>query len=140
MQISRENTSRRVYVGVNVQGRDVDSMVQEIQQKMEAQLELPSGYYIRYGGAFENLQEAQQRLQIVVPIALALIFILLYFALNSVSQAVMICVAVPLAAIGGVFALRSEEHTSELQSRGQLVCRLLLEKRSPHHELWSAPL
>src|SRR5690625_4707732 len=72
---------------------------------MEAQLELPPGYYIQYGGAFENLQQAQQRLQIVVPIALALIFILLYFALNSVSQAVMICVAVPLAAIGGVFAL-----------------------------------
>src|SRR5690625_5095425 len=72
---------------------------------MEAQIELPPGYYIQYGGAFENLQQAQQRLQIVVPIALALIFILLYFALNSVSQAVMICVAVPLAAIGGVFAL-----------------------------------
>src|SRR5690625_3631462 len=80
-------------------------MVQEIPQKMEAQLELPPGYYIQYGGAFENLQQAQQRLQIVVPIALALIFILLYFALNSVSQAVMIYVAVPLAAIGGVFAL-----------------------------------
>lgn len=105
MQISRDNTSRRISVGVNVRGRDVESVVQEIQQKMEAQLELPPGYYIQYGGAFENLQQAQQRLQIVVPIALALIFILLYFALNSVSQAVMICVAVPLAAIGGVFAL-----------------------------------
>src|SRR5699024_5976076 len=105
MQISRDGTYRRIYVGVNVRGRDVESMVQEIQRKLEAQLELPSGYYIRYGGAFENLQQAQQRLQIVVPIALLLIFILLYFALSSFSQAIMIYVAVPLAAIGGVFAL-----------------------------------
>jgi len=105
MQISRDNTYRRIYVGVNVRGRDVKSMVEEIQQKLDAQLKLPPGYYITYGGSFENLQRATARLMIVVPIALALIFILLYFALNSFSQSVMIYMAVPLAAIGGVFAL-----------------------------------
>lgn len=105
MQISRDNTSRRINVGVNVRGRDVESMVNEIQQKLDAQLELPPGYYVTYGGSFENLQRAKQRLQIVVPIALALIFILLYFALHSFGQSVMIFVAVPMAAIGGVFAL-----------------------------------
>lgn len=105
MQISRDNTSRRITIGVNVRGRDVESMVEEIQQKLSAQLELPPGYHIEYGGSFENLQRAKKRLLVVVPIALLLIFILLYFALKSVSQAVMIYVAVPLAAIGGVFAL-----------------------------------
>ena len=105
MQISRDNTYRRIYVGVNVRGRDVKSMVEEVQQKLDAQLDLPPGYYITYGGSFENLQRASDRLMIVVPIALALIFILLYFALNSFSQSVMIYMAVPLAAIGGVFAL-----------------------------------
>ncbi len=105
MQISRDNTYRRIYVGVNVRGRDVETMVNEIQQKLDAQLDLPPGYYITYGGSFENLQRAKQRLQIVVPIALALIFILLYFALQSVSQSVMIYMAVPLAAIGGIYAL-----------------------------------
>ncbi|RKS55628.1 cobalt-zinc-cadmium resistance protein CzcA [Gillisia mitskevichiae] len=105
MQISRDNTYRRISVGVNVRGRDVKSMVEEIQQKLDAQLNLPPGYYITYGGSFENLQRATDRLMIVVPIALFLIFILLYFALNSFSQSVMIYMAVPLAAIGGVFAL-----------------------------------
>ncbi|MBF9252219.1 CusA/CzcA family heavy metal efflux RND transporter [Pontibacter sp. 172403-2] len=105
MQISRDNTFRRINVGVNVRGRDVESMVEEIQQKLDAQLDLPPGYYITYGGSFENLQRAKARLQIVVPIALALIFVLLYFALKSLSQSVMIYMAVPLAAIGGVFAL-----------------------------------
>lgn len=105
MQISRDNTYRRIYVGVNVRGRDVKSMVEEIQTKLDAQLNLPPGYYITYGGSFENLQRASDRLMIVVPIALFLIFILLYFALNSFSQSVMIYMAVPLAAIGGVFAL-----------------------------------
>tara|TARA_R110001583_G_scaffold13031_2_gene56911 strand:- start:2152 stop:6564 length:4413 start_codon:yes stop_codon:yes gene_type:complete len=105
MQISRDNTYRRISVGVNVRGRDVKSMVEEIQQKLEAQVKLPPGYYVTYGGSFENLQRASARLMIVVPIALLLIFILLYFALNSFSQSVMIYMAVPLAAIGGVFAL-----------------------------------
>lgn len=83
MQISRDNTNRRTYVGINVRGRDIKSLVEEIQQKLNAQLELPPGYYIRYGGAFENLERASERLKIVVPIALALIFLLIFFALRS---------------------------------------------------------
>ena len=105
MQISREGTFRRIYVGVNVRGRDVESVVNEIQQKLDKQLDLPAGYYITYGGEFENLQRAKNRLSIVLPIALALIFILLYFALHSFPQTVMIYMAVPLAAIGGIFSL-----------------------------------
>ncbi len=105
MQISRDNTYRRVSVGVNVRGRDVETVVEEIQQKLDAQLVLPEGYFIKYGGSFENLKRAKERLTIVVPIALALIFILLYFALNSFSQAAMIYMAVPLAAIGGIYFL-----------------------------------
>lgn len=105
MQISRDNTYRRVSVGVNVRGRDVKTMVEEIQQKLESEIKLPPGYYVTYGGSFENLQRATDRLMIVVPIALFLIFILLYFALHSFSQSIMIYMAVPLAAIGGVFSL-----------------------------------
>ena len=105
MQISRDNTYRRISVGVNVRGRDVKSMVEEIQQKLEKEVKLPPGYYVTYGGSFENLQRATDRLMIVVPIALFLIFILLYFALKSFSQSAMIYMAVPLAAIGGVFSL-----------------------------------
>ncbi len=105
MQISRDNTSRRISVGVNVRGRDVESMVHDIQAKLDEQLDLPPGYHITYGGAFENLQRAKDRLTIVVPIALALIFLLLYFALGSFSQSIMIYMAVPLATIGGIFAL-----------------------------------
>jgi len=103
MQISRDNTFRRTYVGVNVRGRDVESVVTDIQQKLDAELDLPPGYYITYGGEFENLQRAKSRLSVVVPIALFLIFILLYFALKSFPQSVMIYMAIPLAAIGGVF-------------------------------------
>lgn len=105
MQISRDNTYRRTYVGVNTRGRDVESVVNDIQEKLDAQLDLPPGYYISYGGEFENLERAKSRLTIVVPIALFLIFILLYFALKSFSQSIMIYIAIPLAAIGGVFAL-----------------------------------
>lgn len=105
MQISRDNTYRRVSVGVNVRGRDVESMVEEVQQKLDAELDLPDGYFIEYGGSFENLKRAKERLTIVVPIALFLIFILLYFALNSFKQATMIYMAVPLAAIGGIYFL-----------------------------------
>lgn len=105
MQISRDNTNRRTSVGVNVRGRDVKTLVEEIQQKLNEQLNLPAGYYIRYGGAFENLERATDRLQVVVPIALALIFILIYFALRSFKQTLMIYIAIPLAAIGGIFAL-----------------------------------
>ncbi|MEN8890077.1 MAG: CusA/CzcA family heavy metal efflux RND transporter [Wenyingzhuangia sp.] len=105
MQISRDNTNRRTYVGVNVRGRDVKSLVTEIKSKLDAQLELPSGYFIRYGGAFENLERASNRLQTVVPVALLLIFILIYFALKSLPQTLMIYIAIPMATIGGVVAL-----------------------------------
>ncbi len=105
MQISRDNTYRRTYVGVNTRGRDEESVVKDIQQKLDAELDLPAGYYITYGGEFENLERAKSRLAIVVPIALFLIFVLLYFALGSFTQSIMIYIAIPLAAIGGVFAL-----------------------------------
>ena len=105
MQISRDDTYRRTYVGVNTRGRDVESVVNDIQEKLDAELDLPPGYYITYGGEFENLQSAKNRLSIVVPIALFLIFVLLYFALGSFSQSIMIYMAIPLAAIGGIFAL-----------------------------------
>ena len=105
MQISRDNTNRRTYVGVNVRGRDVESLVNEIKGKLDANLDLPPGYFIRYGGAFENLERASNRLQTVVPIALLLIFILIYFALKSFPQTLMIYLAIPMATIGGVFAL-----------------------------------
>ncbi|WP_081209204.1 CusA/CzcA family heavy metal efflux RND transporter [Salegentibacter sediminis] len=105
MQISRDNTNRRTYVGVNIRNRDVKSVVEDIQEKLDAEFDLPPGYYIRYGGAFENFERASKRLQIVVPIALLLIFILIYFALKSFQQTTMIYIAIPLAAIGGVFSL-----------------------------------
>ena len=105
MQISRDNTNRRTYVGINVRGRDVKSLVMEIKSKLDAQLELPTGYFIRYGGAFENLERASNRLLTVVPIALLLIFVLIYFALKSLPQTLMIYIAIPMATIGGVFAL-----------------------------------
>ncbi|PIE48371.1 MAG: CusA/CzcA family heavy metal efflux RND transporter [Flavobacteriales bacterium] len=105
MQISRDNTNRRTYVGINVRGRDVKSLVEDIKTKLDAELELPSGYFIRYGGAFENLERATNRLKTVVPIALLLIFMLIYFALKSLPQTLMIYIAIPMATIGGVVAL-----------------------------------
>jgi len=105
MQISRDNTNRRTYVGINVRGRDIKSLVEEIQQKIEAQVILPSGYYVRYGGAFENLERATGKLKTVVPLALGLIFVLIFMALKSFKQTIMIYMAIPLATIGGVFSL-----------------------------------
>ena len=105
MQISRDDTYRRTYVGVNARGRDVESVVNDIQQRLDEELELPPGYYVSYGGEFENLQRAKRRLSVVVPIALFLIFVLLYFALESFWQSLMIYIAIPLATIGGVLAL-----------------------------------
>lgn len=104
-QIQRENAQRRIIVGFNVRGRDVQSMVKELQQKVEQQLKLPAGYYITYGGAFENLEAAKSRLTIAVPVALLLIFIMLYFAFNSVKHGLLIYSAIPLSTIGGIFAL-----------------------------------
>jgi len=105
MQISRDNTNRRTYVGINVEDRDVKSLVEEIQATLDEKLELPTGYYIRYGGAFENLERASKRLSLVVPLALALIFMLVFFAVKSLKHTLMIYVAIPLAAVGGVFSL-----------------------------------
>jgi cobalt-zinc-cadmium resistance protein CzcA len=105
MQISRDNTNRRTYVGINVEGRDVKSLVEEIQVTLDERLELPTGYYIRYGGAFENLERASKRLSLVVPLALALIFMLVFFAVKSLKHTLMIYVAIPFAAVGGVFSL-----------------------------------
>jgi cobalt-zinc-cadmium resistance protein CzcA len=105
MQISRDNTNRRTYVGINVEDRDIKSLVHEIQQTLDKKLELPPGYYIRYGGAFENLERATKRLGLVVPLALALIFMLVFFAVKSFKQTLMIYVAIPFAAVGGIFSL-----------------------------------
>ncbi len=105
MQISRVHASRCIYVGVNVRGRDVQSVVADIKKGIASKVSLPAGYHVEYGGEFQNLEEARGRLMVVLPIALLLIFVLLYFALQSFKQSVMIFMAVPLATIGGVFSL-----------------------------------
>lgn len=104
-QIQREDTKRRIIVGFNVKDRDVQSIVEELQQKAGQQLNLSKGYTISYGGSFENMTAAKSRLAIVVPIALLLIFLLLYFAFSSVKQGLLIYTAIPLSATGGIFAL-----------------------------------
>ena len=104
-QIQREDARRRITAGFNVRGRDVQSIVQELQQKVQKQLKLPAGYYITYGGQYENLQHATARLEIAVPIALLLIFLMLFFAFNKLRYCVLIFSAIPLSIIGGVVAL-----------------------------------
>ncbi|WP_370896061.1 CusA/CzcA family heavy metal efflux RND transporter [Chryseobacterium gossypii] len=104
-QISREEGKRRIVIGFNVKNRDVQSVVKEIQQKLDQQIKLPSGYYFTYGGQFENLQAASKRLMIAVPVSLFLIFMLLYFTFNSFKQAALIFTAIPMSAIGGILAL-----------------------------------
>ncbi|RYY38817.1 MAG: CusA/CzcA family heavy metal efflux RND transporter [Chitinophagaceae bacterium] len=104
-QISREDAKRRLVVGFNVEGRDVQSVVKDIQAKLGGSMILPTGYYLTYGGTFENLEQASARLRIAVPVALLLIFALLYFTFHSLRQAALIFTAIPMAAIGGVFAL-----------------------------------
>ena len=105
MLIARENAQRRIVIGINVRNRDIQSLVTEIQDKLQKGLTLNEGYYITYGGEFENLQHARKRLSIAVPAGLLLIFILLFLAFSSLKDAVMIYTAVPLAAIGGILAL-----------------------------------
>ena len=104
-QISREAVRRRIVVELNVRGRDVASFVAEAQARLQRDVQLPGGYYIRWGGQFENLQGASRRLAVVVPLALALIFAMLYFAFGALKPAVLIYLNVPLAATGGVIAL-----------------------------------
>lgn len=104
-QIQREGSKRRIVVGFNVRGRDVQSIVTELQAKVDKELMLPKGYRIDYGGAFENLNAAKKRLSIAVPISLLLIFLMLYFAFGSIKQGLLIYTAIPLSAVGGIFAL-----------------------------------
>jgi cobalt-zinc-cadmium resistance protein CzcA len=103
-KISRDNTQRRVVIGVNVRNRDLQSVVDDI-QGIVAKIDIPEGYRVDYGGQFENLQQARSRLLIAVPVALILIFILLYFAFSSTRDAFMIYTAIPFSAIGGVLLL-----------------------------------
>ena len=104
-KISRDDTRRRIVVGVNVRNRDLQSVVDDVEALVTANIDLPPGYNITYGGQFENLQSAKNRLKIAVPVALVLIFILLYFAFQSVRDALIIYSAIPLAAVGGVLLL-----------------------------------
>ena len=104
-KISRDNTNRRIVVGINVRNRDLQSVVTDIQKIVDTEIKLPAGYYVKYGGQFENLQSAKARLMIAVPIALFLIFILLHFAFGSIKEALMVYSAIPLSAVGGVLFL-----------------------------------
>jgi heavy metal efflux system protein len=104
-QIQREDAKRRIVVGFNVNGRDVQSIVNELQSKVDKDLKFPTGYFVTYGGAFENLQKAKTRLMIAVPVSLILIFILLFFAFKSVKHGLLIYTAIPLSTIGGILFL-----------------------------------
>ena len=104
-QISRDEGQRRIVIEANVRGRDVESVVLEIQKELDAKLKLPEGYFIAYGGQFQNLQEAKGRLQLAVPVALLLIFFLLFLSFRSLKEATIIFSAIPLASIGGIIAL-----------------------------------
>lgn len=104
-QISRDEARRRIVVGVNVRGRDLESVVEDAAAMIDDQLELPPGYYVEYGGQFENLRSARRRLAVVVPVALLLIFIMLHFAFGSIRPALLVFSAVPLSAVGGILFL-----------------------------------
>ena len=103
--ISREAFQRRMAIQVNLRGRDVQSFVLEAQEKIAAGVKMPAGYFVEYGGAFKNLQAASKRLAIVVPTALAMIFLLIFMAFGSVRQALIVYTGIPLAVTGGIFAL-----------------------------------
>ena len=104
-QVSHEDGARRIYVGFNVKGRDVQSTVEDIQEILDEKLKLPDGYYYNYGGEFENLQSATNRLMVVIPIALVIILLLLYATVKNFRESLFVFSAIPLAAIGGVWAL-----------------------------------
>lgn len=104
-QVSHEDGARRIYVGFNVKGRDVQSTVEDIQEILDEKLKLPDGYYYNYGGEFENLQSVTNRLMVVIPIALVIILLLLYATVKNVRESLFVFSAIPLAAIGGVWAL-----------------------------------
>ena len=104
-QVSHEDGARRIYVGFNVKGRDVKSTVEEIQKILDGKLKMPEGYYYNYGGEFENLQSATHLLMLVIPVALIIILLLLYATVKNVRESLFVFSAIPLAAIGGVWAL-----------------------------------
>ena len=104
-QVSHENGARRIYVGFNVKGRDVQGTVNDIQALLDKKLKLPEGYYYDYGGEFKNLKSATDRLMVVVPVALVVILLLLYATVRNVRESLFVFSAIPLAAIGGVWAL-----------------------------------
>ena len=104
-QIQRDDTRRRIIVAFNVRNRDVESVVTELRGKIDESVVLAPGYSVTYGGQFENLVEARERLSYAVPLALLLIFVLLYFTFGSIKQGILIFTAIPLSAIGGIFAL-----------------------------------
>jgi cobalt-zinc-cadmium resistance protein CzcA len=104
-QVSREDRRRRIVVELNVRGRDLGSFVQEAQSKIEKEVKLPEGYYITWGGQFENLRRATDTLLVVVPLALFLIFALLFMTFGSIHQALLIFTGIPFAVVGGIFAL-----------------------------------
>lgn len=104
-KISRDDTKRRVVIGVNVRGRDMESVVKDISAIIDQKINLPAGYYVTYGGQFENLQNAKDRLMIAVPVALCLIFVLLYFAFGSIRETLLVFTAIPLSAVGGILLL-----------------------------------
>jgi len=104
-QVSRDAGKRRIVIGSNVQGRDLGGYVAEAQQKMASQLQMPEGYYLEWGGQFENMERAMKRLMIIVPLTIAAIFFLLFLLFNSVRYAGLIILVLPFASIGGIFAL-----------------------------------
>ena len=105
IQINREQNQRRWIIQGNIRGRDLGSVVADIKQRIDDSVELPAGYFVEYGGQFENQQRAMARLTIIVPVVLVLIFMLLYLAFGSLKEAVLIIINVPLALIGGIFGL-----------------------------------
>lgn len=108
-QIQRDDAKRRIIVGFNVRGRDVQSIVQELQKSIEEKVKFDPGYYPTFGGTFKNLENARNRLAIAVPVALFMIFFLLYLTFQSLKQATLIFSAIPLAALGGILALWSRD-------------------------------
>jgi cobalt-zinc-cadmium resistance protein CzcA len=103
-QVTRENAQRRITIGFNVRNRDIESVIDDVSKQIDKKVQLPTGYYVNYGGQFQNLQAAKARLSIAVPVALLLIFVLLFFTFHSVKQALLIFSAVPMSIIGGIFA------------------------------------
>ncbi len=104
-QITHDEGQRRIYIGFNVRGRDVKRTIKDIQERLDQQLKLPTGYYYSYGGQFKNMEEATSRLSVALPVALAIILILLYATLGTVRETLFVFTAIPLSAIGGIAAL-----------------------------------